>query len=193
MNHIRWTSNAGRRVLKVLMGGMGLLCASLLLACVSLQVQPLTAETFPERPDDTPVTVLQKDPQRPHVKLARLTATSGSSDEDELREKILKAAHKLGADAVVLGKADVMEDFSHGPRWVSTNSPDVQSSLFGGPGSGMPFFLPQLDPWTFEQSEVDARDYTLYLSGVAVRYTDNDGLGDPVRNPEHRDAMGTGN
>lgn len=144
------------------------LTASVLVACVSLDVQPLTSRAYPERPGDAPVAVLAEDPPRAHVKLARLTATSGTTDEDALREKILKAAHDLGADAVVLGKVDVRESFARGPMWQSTMGSEVSYGIFGGPGAGTPFTF---DPWTYEQSEVDTREYTMYLSGVAIRYT----------------------
>ena len=52
---------------------------------------------------------LESEPDSPHVKFARIIATSQSADEDELREKILARAATLGADAVVMGKSDVLE------------------------------------------------------------------------------------
>lgn len=112
---------------------------------------------------------LEIEPARPHIKLARLIATSESADEDALRDKILASAGRLGADAVVMGKADVIEDMGLGQTYQSTNSPEVQSSLFGGLGSGMPFFF---DPWTYTQGTTDRTDWILYLSGVAIRYED---------------------
>jgi hypothetical protein len=108
------------------------------------------------------VEVLQAEPSRPHVKLARLTATSESADEDAARGKSLAYAHRLGADAVLLGKADVIETMGQGSSYHSTLPPGMQSSIFGGMASGTPFFF---DPWTYLQAPTDRVEWTLYLSG----------------------------
>lgn len=149
-------------------GWAGGLAASVLLAgCVSVQVEPLSSVRYPPRPDGTVIEALQTEPSRPHVKLARVTGTSESADEDAVRDKILAYAHRLGADAVVLGKADVIETMGQGSSYQSTTPPDLQSSVFGGMGSGMPFFF---DPWTYTQAPTDRVEWTLFLSGVAIRY-----------------------
>ena len=51
----------------------------------------------------------------------------------------------------------------------STNAPGLGNSLFGGMGSGMPFFF---DPWTYVQASVDRVEYVQYQSGIAIRYKD---------------------
>jgi hypothetical protein len=143
-----------------------LLCGT---GCVSVHVEPLVLEPYPPRLDGQPPVALQGEPARPNVKLARLIATSESADEDALRGKILQVAGKMGADAVVMGKADVLEGADLGQTYQSTNSPEVSSSLFGGLGSGVPFFF---DPWTYVQAPTDRVEWTLYLSGIAIRYKD---------------------
>ena len=57
---------------------------------------------------------LESEPDSPHVKLARIIATSQSADEDELREKILARAATLGADAVVMGSVTRYVKVGHG-------------------------------------------------------------------------------
>ncbi len=151
-----------------------LAAVTLLAGCVSVRVEPLAREPYQARPEGTMVQALQAEPGQPHVKLARLIATSQSADEDDLRDKILARARLLGADAVVLGKADVIEGMGMGQSYGSTLDPEVPNSIFGGLGSGMPFFF---DPWTYVQSTSDRQEWTLYLSGVAIRYLDGSAPG----------------
>lgn len=137
-------------------------------ACVSVQVEPLVLEPYPPRAE-APVE-LEAEPSRAHVKLARLIATSSSADDDALRSKIRSYAGQMGADAVVLGQADVIESNGLGMTYQSTNAPGMgPGSVFGGMGSGMPFFF---DPWTYVQAPVDRVDYLQYRSGLAIRYQD---------------------
>ena len=141
-----------------------------LTGCVSVQVEPLSLAPYPPRPGGLPAS-LEVEPAQPHVNLARFIATSDSDyvDEDTLRGKILASAGRYGADAVVMGKYDLIESNGLGQTYQSTNAVGVQSSLFGGMGSGMPFFL---DPWTYVQAPVDRVNYLQYQSGVAIRYKD---------------------
>jgi len=136
--------------------------------CVTVQVEPYVLEPFPPRPGQTPV-ALDGEPARPHVKIARLIATSSSADDDRMQGKILSTAGRMGADAVVMGKSDVIESTGLGQSYQSTNAAGTGSSLFGGMGSGVPFFF---DPWTYVQAPVDRVEYINYLSGVAIRYKD---------------------
>lgn len=154
---------------------IGSLAAAWLLAgCVTVQVETLSQDRYPALPSDRVVEVLRAEPARPHVRLARVTATSEYADEDALRDKIVAYARRFGADAVVLGKADVIESMGQGQSYQSTLPPDMQSSIFGGMGSGMPFFF---DPWTYAQASSDRVEWTLYLSGVAIRYMTDHGPG----------------
>ena len=59
-----------------------------LTACVSVRVEPLTGEIYPPNNSDQEVQWLQSEPQTPHLKLARIIATSQTVDEDLLRQKI---------------------------------------------------------------------------------------------------------
>ena len=106
-----------------------MLCALLALpACVSIRVEPLNGEAY--APYTRHVQWLESEPHAPHVKLARIIATSQSADEDEMREKILARAAILGADAVVMGKSDVLESVGTGTPPQSTMGPAGGS--FGG-------------------------------------------------------------
>ena len=165
----------GTRICPYALHFMGSLTVAWLLAgCVTVQVEPLSQDRYPALPADRIVEVLQAEPARPHVRLARVTATSEYVDEDALRDKIVAYARRFGADAVVLGKSDVIESMGQGQSYQSTLPPDMQSSIFGGMGSGMPFFF---DPWTYTQASTDRVEWTLYLSGVAIRYMPDHGPG----------------
>lgn len=135
-----------------------------LAGCVSVRVEPLTGEVFPPN-SSKHVQWLESEPDSPHVKLARIIATSQSADEDEMREKILAHAATLGADAVVMGKSDVLESVGTGAAPQSTMGPAGGS--FGG---WWPFYY---DRWSFTQSSVDETGLTEYLSGTAIRYTND--------------------
>lgn len=151
-----------------------------LASCVTLQVESLTAQRFEPRAHFTEVDALEAEPTRPHVKLARIIATSPNASEDTLRERILARARQLGADAVVLGKADVLESMGLSPAYQSTlvQAGANSTSLLWGPwGWWTPFYL---DPWSFVQGGADQTPYTMYLSGVAIRY---DGLSAEERTP----------
>ena len=137
--------------------------------CVSLRVEPLTHESYPPRESIERVQVLGAEPRAAHVKLARIIATSESADEDQMQEKILARAKTLGADAVVMGKFDILESMGSGPLYESTLGPTADSF---GPYSGgwgwWPFYY---DPWSFVQGSADQIGRTEYLSGVAIRFT----------------------
>ncbi len=133
-----------------------------LAACVSIQVEPLTGVVYPPNNNPQQVRWLEKDPEAPHVKLARIIATSQSADEDEMRDEILSRAATLGADAVVLGKSDVLESVGAGAVPQSTMGPAGGSSW-----GWWPFYY---DRWSFAQASVDETRLTEYLSGTAIKY-----------------------
>lgn len=121
----------------------------------------------PPRASGEPVQWLETEPGSPHIELARIIATSQSADEDRLRNKILARASMMGADAVVLGKSDVLESMGSSPLYESTLGPAADSfSPYAG-GWGGPFYY---DPWSFEQGAADQIGRTEYLSGTAIRY-----------------------
>ncbi|MDE3118547.1 MAG: hypothetical protein KGL03_05965 [Nitrospirota bacterium] len=136
-------------------------------ACVSIQMALLTKQTYPPTPASEPIEVLETDPNRAYIRLAQITATSESAEEETLRDRILARARQLGADAVVLGKADYTRSLGPSPLFESTLSPaGVSSSPYWG-GWWNPFYL---DAWSFEQASADQARWTLYLSGLAIRY-----------------------
>ncbi len=138
---------------------------------MSVRVEPLTHEAYPQRSNQNPVQWLETEPGSPHVKLARIIATSQSADEDRMKEKILARARTLGADAVVGGKFDILESMGSGPLYESTLGPAANSfsPYAGGYGWWNPFYY---DPWSFVQGAADQTGRTEYLSGTAIRYAD---------------------
>lgn len=144
------------------------LFAFLSTACVSVKVDPLVPATFEPRPGKESVETLKREPDESHIEIARIIATSEHVSEDTLREKILSRAKELGADAVILGKADVRHFYGQGPSYQSTASPaGTTSSPFSGGGYWNPF---RMDAWTFIQGAGGGESWMLYLSGVAIRY-----------------------
>ena len=141
----------------------------LLYGCVTLRVEPLTHEFYPPRESIDRLQALETEPSTPHIKLARIIATSQTADEDEMQENILARAKNLGADAVVMGKFDILESMGSGPLYESTLGPTADSF---GPYSGgwgwWPFYY---DPWSFVQGSADQIGRTEYLSGIAIRFT----------------------
>lgn len=135
--------------------------------CISVKVEPLVLQRYPARPANTQIEVLQAEPAQPHVAFARLIATSEYADDDALRAKILTQARRLGADAIVVERSEVLKHMRQGSMYQSTLAPGLQNPLFGGLGSGWPFFF---DPWTFSQGPTDRTDYLNFLSAVAIRY-----------------------
>lgn len=159
----------GSRLNRAVRYGLILPAFLMLAACVSVRVEPLTHESYPPRERGEPVQWLETEPSSPHIELARIIATSQSADEDRLREKILARAGTMGADAVVLGKFDVLESIGPSPLYQSTLGPaaDSFSPYAGGWGWWNPFYY---DPWSFVQGAADQTGETEYLSGTAIRY-----------------------
>lgn len=166
------TDRADARFIRGARAGLTLPVLGLLVACVSVRVEPLTHQPYPAGSHQGPIEALPAEPLQPHVKLARIIATSRSASEETLRDRILSRARSLGADAVVLGRADVLETLGAGPAYQSTMGPAGAGITGGGMspsswGWWTPFYL---DPWSFVQGASDQPGLTLYLSGVAVKY-----------------------
>jgi hypothetical protein len=87
-----------------------------------------------------------------------------------MRDKILARAESMGADAVVLGRSDIVESMmGPSPLYQSTLGPaaDSFSPYASGWGWWNPFYY---DPWSFVQGDADQIGRTEYLSGTAIRY-----------------------
>ena len=148
---------------------MGILCVGCEGVGVNIRVTPLVAEEYSAKPDGAVVDELNTAPTRSYVKIAKLVATSQTADEENVRGKVVKRAGSLGADAVIIDKVDVLKHMGH-PRYQSTMDPSVMHTIFtGGPGSGFPMFF---DPWTYSMTAQDGTTWTLFVSGVAIRYLD---------------------
>lgn len=145
------------------------------MACVSVRVEPLTQQQYPPKPTSEAIEILDAEPVRPHVNLARIITTSENASEERLREKILSVARRVGADAVVLGQADVLHSLGPSPAYQSTLGPASASfSPYTWGGWWNPFYL---DAWSFVQGASDQTAWTMYLSGLAVRYGEDAAAG----------------
>jgi hypothetical protein len=146
-------------------------------ACVSVQVDPLTSKEFEPRPGSEGVTTLQREPHHGHMQIARIIATSEYASEETLRDRILARAKELGADAVVLGEADVRRLADRGPTFQSTMGTGVPVGTSGNSyrsGYWNPF---RMDAWSFTQGAGGGQGWMLHMSGLAIRYISADELG----------------
>jgi hypothetical protein len=153
----------------LIIGLLGIGCMTCGQIGTKIRVKPLGAELYAPKPNNTVIDELNAEPERPYTKIAKLIATTQTDDEQTVRQKMLDKGGTLGADAVVITKVDVLRHMGS-PRYQSTLDPEVRASVFsGGPGNGMPMFF---DPWTYQQTQQDGTTWTLFLSGVAIRYVD---------------------
>lgn len=141
-------------------------------ACVSIQVDPLTERSFEPRPGRDDVATLQREPNHGHVQIARIVATSEYASEETLRDRILSQAKELGADAVVLGEADVRRLADRGPTFQSTMGSGMQGATGAAnanyrSGYWNPF---RMDAWSFSQGAGGGHGWMLHMSGLAIRY-----------------------
>lgn len=146
------------------------LCLALSSACVSVQVDPLTTKAFEPRRGADAVTTLQREPNHGHVQIARIVAMSEYASEETLRDRILDRAKELGADAVVLGDADVRRLSDRGPTFQSTMGTAVPGGVSSNSyrsGYWNPF---RMDAWSFTQGAGGGQGWMLHMSGLAIRY-----------------------
>lgn len=151
-------------------------CCALSSACVSVQVDPLTNTAFEPRAKDENVMTLQREPNRGYVQIARIVATSEYASEETLRDRILSQAKELGADAVVLGEADVRRLADRGPTYQSTMGSAVQGATSANSyrsGYWNPF---RMDAWSFSQGSGGGQGWMLHMSGLAIRYVSDQEL-----------------
>ena len=153
-----------------------LLLLALSSACVSVQVDPLSGQTFEPRAGRDAVTTLQREPNRGYVQIARIVATSEYASEETLRDRILSQAKELGADAVVLGEADVRRLADRGPTFQSTMGSGIQGATSSNSyrsGYWNPF---RMDAWSFTQGAGGGQGWMLHMSGLAIRYVSDEEL-----------------
>ncbi|GMV51047.1 hypothetical protein FBQ96_04085 [Nitrospirales bacterium NOB] len=143
-------------------------------ACVSVQVDPLTSASFEPRRGGEDVKTLAREPNHGYVQIARIVATSEYASEDTLRDRILSQAKELGADAVVLGEADVRRVADRGPVFQSTMGSAVSGANAATSyrsGYWNPF---RMDAWSFSQGAGGGQSWMLHMSGLAIRYVSED-------------------
>ncbi|MCC2640654.1 MAG: hypothetical protein K0S45_1067 [Nitrospira sp.] len=153
-------------------------------ACVSMRVDPLTVDTFEPRSGDEAVAMLQREPNYGHVQIARIIATSEYASEDTLRNRILAQAKELGADAVVLGEADVRRIADRGPTFQSTMSSAIPGVTSANPYRGGYWNPFRMDAWSFTQGAGGGQGWMLHMSGLAIRYvSEEEGRAAPRNQP----------
>ena len=165
-------------MMKMASGLMMVFLLALSSACVSVHVDPLTSTAFEPRGGRDAVATLQREPNHGHVQIARIVATSEYASEDTLRDRILEQAKELGADAVVLGEADVRRLSDRGPVFQSTMGTAVPSGVSGSNyRSGYGYWNPfPMDAWSFAQGAGGGQGWMLHMSGLAIRYVSQDEL-----------------
>lgn len=136
----------------------------LLVSCSSVDVVRLTNETFPPKASTEEVEVLEHDPACPSIRLALLQMEGSDASFQEMQEKMLKKAAKLGADAIVFHRPQ--EHVEHSLAYQPVYSPWGMTA-YGYPGWGY-------GGWGmggFGGSIATPYDYTVKsLKGVAIRY-----------------------
>ncbi len=156
--------------MRVLSRGFLPMLFSLLSACVSVQVDPLTPVTFEPRDGKQELATLEREPNRRFVQIARIVATSEQASEDSLRDRILSRAKDLGADAVVLGQADVRRSSDRGPVFQSTMASGVPGAVTNNSYRSSYWNPFRADAWTFSQGAGGGQTWMLHMSGLAIRY-----------------------
>ncbi|HET9960952.1 MAG TPA: hypothetical protein VFQ34_01335 [Nitrospiraceae bacterium] len=146
------------------------LSCALLSACVSVRVDPLTPVTFEPREKGEKLATLDREPNRRYVEIARIVATSEQASEDSLRDRILSQAKKLGADAVVLGKADVRRSSDRGPVFQSTMAAGLPAPVTDGAYRSNYWNPFRADAWSVTQGAGGGQTWMLHMSGLAIRY-----------------------
>jgi hypothetical protein len=143
-------------------------------ACVSVQVDPLTPVSFEPREKGSELATLDREPNRRYVQIARIVATSEQASEDSLRDRILSRAKELGADAVVLGQADVRRSSDRGPVFQSTMAAGLPGPVTDGAYRSSYWNPFRADAWTLTQGAGGGQTWMLHMSGLAIRYVTDD-------------------
>ena len=107
-----------------------LMPATLLLAvnvagCASVEVLPLSDQTFPPRTNH--IEALEDYPHRPFIQIAELSTDSAWLSLDSKRQKILEQAATLGADAVVFQAPNLPQEPNNGHRATEGSDPTNSS------------------------------------------------------------------
>lgn len=132
---------------------------------VSVNVKPLTSETFSPMPPNTVIDEWKIPPKQPYLELAKLIATSSGDDEEtHVRERLMNRARQLGADGIIVVKSDVSEERGN-PRYNTASTSEGGGS--GGGEGGLPIFG---IPWFAEETSSDSIRFTYYLSAIAIKY-----------------------
>jgi hypothetical protein len=146
--------------------------SALLIGCatgVEHSVEYLTDDTYPPRGQGVEVEWLDAKPSRPHIELARIVVNSVSANFDTLKKDLLDRARSLGADAVIVQvPAEVRS---------KAGSPNFEAGQFGPKGAdfdlyGYGWYSPNTsNPYILTQGATDQPRVDRYLTGLAIRYT----------------------
>ena len=114
------------------------------------------------------VALTRKTGSHPYLKMARIVAASLHTNEERLEDCIVERTKWLSANAVILGKVDVLESMESRTLYESSLAQPVPDTthIRGGHGNGgIPFI--QIPGVTSKGMRIKGK--TDYLSGVTSR------------------------
>lgn len=140
----------------------------LVTGCAGIRVEYLTEETYAPHRAAEQIEWLDRDPDRPHIELARILVRSSNLSDESLRTALVNRAHALGADALI---SDVPMTIA-----TATGSPYFEPGLFGPSGAafglyGYGWYTPySSNPYLLTQGATDQPRIEHALSAIAIRY-----------------------
>lgn len=160
------------RTVKVSYGVVALL--SLVTAsCTSVDILRLTGQTFPAKSSPAEVTLLEREPTCPHLRLAELHIDDSTVSFETMQRKILERAASLGADAVLFEKPE--KHIQHQVTYEPAYSPWGYGA-YGYPGWGYGGAWYGYGPYGYGGGMAVPYDYTVRsLKATAIRYTSRTG------------------
>ena len=142
-------------------------------ACAGVDVMRLTGKTFPPKPSVDDVELLDREPARPHIRLAVLRMEDSSMSFARMQERMLSRAADLGADAVVF--AEPVRRLERQVVTTPVYSPWSYTSSFYGPAWG---YGASYGPWAWSgYAGTMTLPYDVpvkSLVGTAIRYIDGE-------------------
>ena len=136
--------------------------------CAGIRVEHLTEETYAPHRAAGQIEWLDRDPDRPHIELARILVRSSNLSVESLRGALIDRAHALGADALI----------SEVPMTIATaaGSPYFEPDLFSPSGAafglyGYGWYVPYAsNPYLLTQGATDQPRIEHAVSAIAIRY-----------------------
>ena len=150
---------------------LGLGVGAVMTACATVDVAPLTDQTFPSKASSRQVEVLNQEPSCPHILLADLAIQGDANEFQHLQTKVLDKAASLGADAVVFAKSQ--PQIRHQAAYQSYPAWNFGGWMYGSYPYGFGYY----GGWPINGGDVAASHAMarLSLEGTAIRYTQTHG------------------